>query len=329
MKSQFAKKEELTCMAVKIGPLLAGGAALAASASAITFNRRYSVWKRQQLERLQSESTLLPTARGLIEYKLEEGDNPVVVILHGAQGGYDTGIAYAHAMGLRGSRILAFSRPGYLRTPVASGRTPEEAADLYAAALDALAITQVVVVAISAGGPSGLQFALRHPERCRGLVMVSALPQRYTEEEAYQSLPWEERLRRRIMDGLIWRNPVVYVLHALTNASPERAEGAELLAAMSMSQLRKAGTLNDMAQFAQLPTYPVQDIITPTLVMHGRADTDIPFDQAQRLARAIPHAQLKDFEGDHIFMLSQVHRADVSLAFRTFLQELTPQPEVP
>ena len=54
-------------------------------------------------------------------------------------------------------------------------RHPEAQADLYAALLDLLKIDSVVVIGLSGGGASALQFALRHPERCRGLILISAI----------------------------------------------------------------------------------------------------------------------------------------------------------
>ena len=45
-------------------------------------------------------------------------------------------------------------------------------ADAYAQLLDHLGIDKVVVVSISAGAWSALQFAIRHPERCLALVLL-------------------------------------------------------------------------------------------------------------------------------------------------------------
>jgi pimeloyl-ACP methyl ester carboxylesterase len=45
-------------------------------------------------------------------------------------------------------------------------------ADAYAELLDRLGTKQVFVVAISAGAWSSLQFAVRHPQRCRALVLM-------------------------------------------------------------------------------------------------------------------------------------------------------------
>jgi 2-hydroxy-6-oxonona-2,4-dienedioate hydrolase len=45
-------------------------------------------------------------------------------------------------------------------------------ADAYAQLLDHLGIDKVFVVGISAGAWSSVQFAIRHPERCRGLLLL-------------------------------------------------------------------------------------------------------------------------------------------------------------
>lgn len=155
-----------------------------------------------------------------------------------------------------------------------------------------------------------------------GIAAILA-SQRYIEEEAYSSLPWAKRLRTRIMNALIFYNPIVYILYTLTNMSPQGNEWNEMLSAMSMKHLRNPGYLLDMHEFAQLPECPVHDITVPTLILHGTADIDLPFAQAERLAESIPHAQLQAFEGDHQFMLSPVHKEAVQQALRTFLQQLS------
>ena len=62
-----------------------------------------------------------------------------------------------------GFGVIAPSRPGYGRTPLEIAETSAESADCYAALLDVIKIDKVVTVGISAGGPSAIQFAARHP----------------------------------------------------------------------------------------------------------------------------------------------------------------------
>jgi pimeloyl-ACP methyl ester carboxylesterase len=102
------------------------------------------------------------------------GDGPAVLLLHGVMGGYDQGLILARTVGAPGFRYVSVSRPGYLGTSLAAGRTPAEQADLYPDVLDEFGVGAAAVMAVSGGGPSALQFALRHRDRCWGLVMVSA-----------------------------------------------------------------------------------------------------------------------------------------------------------
>src|SRR6185295_5118190 len=90
-------------------------------------------------------------------------------------GGYDQALTSRNAnpQAQAGVRTIAVSRPGYLRTPLSSGATFEQQADLFVALLDELKIKRVVVLASSGGGYSGFQFAMRHPDRCIALVMLA------------------------------------------------------------------------------------------------------------------------------------------------------------
>src|SRR5512133_1902046 len=80
---------------------------------------------------------LSTTARGRVEWA-EYGAGPAVLALHGAMGGWDQSLLLARTIAAGGHRFIGLSRPGYLGTPLAAGRSPEEQADLYAAALDVL-----------------------------------------------------------------------------------------------------------------------------------------------------------------------------------------------
>lgn len=306
---------------MKMISLFVVGTVTAAVSAAIVTGRRYRSWKQQQRQRLVSESRLLETALGTIEYQME-GDGPVVLVLHGSPGGYDQGIAVARFLDLSGFTLLAFSRPGYRRTPLSSGETPEAQADLYSAALDSLNISQVVVIALSGGGPSALQFALRYPQRCQGLLMLSALSQDYSEEGVYRALPPGQRQFKRLLDRLIVFDPFLYLLAGLSKRGPESENSSAFIESLVMNPSHTAGYRNDMQQFESLPTYPFQEIALPTLIVHGTADVDVPFSQAKELANAIPNAQLVAIEGAH--HLSTLAGNQATDAIHSFLNKLSP-----
>ena len=147
----------------------------------------------------------------------DTGSGPVLLALHGAMGGADQSWLLGQALWRDpgAHRVIGMARPGYPGTALSLGETPEAQADLYAALLDALGIDHVLVAAVSAGGPSALQFALRHPGRCRGLILVSA---------ATGTLDGDYALKRLRAMGRLTRAPgLTPVLGWLAGRDPEAA----------------------------------------------------------------------------------------------------------
>src|SRR3989338_38204 len=140
MKRKRLGRLALAAAAVIVVPL---AAALTAS----------EIWKQQSQASLEAGSQVIQTARGPVEYA-EVGSGPVVLISHGAPGGYDEGVALARLAQAPQYQFIGVSRPGYLRTPLETGRTYEEQADAFAALLDALGIEQAAVLGVSSGGPA-------------------------------------------------------------------------------------------------------------------------------------------------------------------------------
>ena len=107
----------------------------------------YSVWLSDHLKHLQSGSRVASTPRGDIKYAIAGVGTPLLII-HGSPGGYDHSIVgpLARPEEFDGFKIIAVSRPGYLRTPLSSGKTPADQADLYAALLGQNATDKRVTV---------------------------------------------------------------------------------------------------------------------------------------------------------------------------------------
>ncbi len=66
--------------------------ALVVWSAVLRTSQSYRRWKRAQVECLGAKSHLLETARGTVEYQMA-GEGPVVLLIHGAPGGYDQGMA--------------------------------------------------------------------------------------------------------------------------------------------------------------------------------------------------------------------------------------------
>lgn len=297
-----------------VGALLATGCI----GSAVT----YKDWRAKEVARLGAGSRILQTENGPLEYEVR-GSGPALLIAHGSPGGYDLGTAFATLLAAPQSyTYICVSRPGYLRTPLSSGETPEEQADLYVELLNHLHIQNATIIAISGGGPAGIQFALRHPERCNGLVMISGVAQHYAEEEILQSFPPLKRLIRRLYTKLVTMDMIMYLALPFARIQPSGSATFELARTATLYSQRKVGYENDMRQFARITRYPLEQIQTPTFVIHGTSDDEVLFDNAELLARTVPNVRLMAISGgSHLSFYT--HATTVMPALRTFLTQVT------
>jgi pimeloyl-ACP methyl ester carboxylesterase len=252
---------------------------------------------------------LTDTRLGIVQHT-DGGDGPAFMALHGGMGGYDQSLVLAETLLGRSPayRVIAVSRPGYLGTPREGGDSAAEQADLFAALLDTLGIERAVVAAVSAGGPSAIAFAARHPGRCAGLILVSTASGRFDVPRYV--------LKRLARFGWLMRVPGLLSLLAwLRGCSPKKAaaraigdpalvrstldhpEAGPLLQSLLRTTFEKIaarmpGTVAETIGFADLPPLPFDQVKAPTLVIHGDADKVVPFSHAERSARDIAGAEL-------------------------------------
>ncbi len=280
------------------------------------------------------------TPRGPVEYA-EYGEGPAVLALHGAMGGWDQSLLLARTIAGAGHRFVGLSRPGYLGTPLAAGRSPEEQADLYAAVLDALGIRDAAVMAVSGGGPSAIHFALRHRERCRGLVLVSTcsgkvetrLPLAFQVLRLAARWPWlaaamERKAATQDPEAAVRRSIPDPVLRERTLRDPGAGPLLrELLASTSgRMALRLPGTLNDVA-VTRARTCRGRRGRGPRSVRAGTRDSAVPFARHGKvLSERIPGAELVALEGgEHVAIFT--HRDEARARVVRFLihaREVTP-----
>jgi pimeloyl-ACP methyl ester carboxylesterase len=263
-----------------------------------------------------------------------QGEGPALLALHGAMGGHDQGILLARSLGATGFRWVAPSRPGYLGTPLEAGRTPQAQADRYAEVLDALGLEDVAVAAVSGGGPSALQLALRHPRRCRALVLVSPctiggidtrLPLAwYVMKLASRIPPLAAAIRRRAM-----RDPEASARRSIPDAAlRERTlrdpEAGPLLAALQASTLdrmaeRLAGTEVDIATGRVDLGTALERIEVPVLAVHGTGDRVAPFAQTEAVGTRVRGAEVLAIEGgEHVALFT--HLAEIRARAIPFLR---------
>jgi pimeloyl-ACP methyl ester carboxylesterase len=312
---------------LKVGWLVTGVLAVTVVVVAVLVYARFRRDMRAASGRVANGGHIIETECGLIEYGTA-GDGPPVLVIHGAGGGYDQGLLIGSQMFGKDYGLIAPSRFGYLNSPIPEDSSLAAQADAYACLLDALDIDRVIVVAFSAGGPSGLHFARRYPERTTTLIMRSAIS--YIDPSSAEDRKREASINRVIgSDFVYWLGTTVarsFVLDLLgvsrevqAGLSPtEMAQADQVLEAMLPMSQRLDGILLDQGR--ELPKdSPLGLIKAPTLVIHARDDSLIDYSNGQHTAGKITGAEFVTFgDGGH-FLLG--HYEEIKAKIMTFLAE--------
>lgn len=285
--------------------------------------QRYRSFQQDGLKSLNSQSQVMETTTGCIEYA-SYGNNPVILVSHGSFGGFDLGLSSLYFLQDTNLKFVVPSRFGYLRTPLPDNATPSAQARAYVELLDALKIEKVCIIGLSAGGMSALHFALYYPNRCWGLIMISAVnvrpvktpPIRFVIEHIFTNefLGW---LLATYFPRLVAQS--TQDDFSLVENDPILKNIIVSLAWPSFSTKRRIGMINDLKQADHLPDCPFEDIIPPILIIHGTNDPFVPFDSAKNLATRARNARLLTIKkGGHLsYLIQQAQSKQAILDFVT------------
>ena len=230
------------------------------------------------------------TPFGTVEYA-ESGVGDPVLVSHGIFHGCDGGVLSVRSS-LPGRRIIAPSRFGYLGSDVPAAATPEDQADAFAALLDHLGLAQVDVVGISAGTTAALEFALRHPDRTRHLVVMSgSFP---GDPIAVAPPAWAKLL---YADLPLWAmkkvpghsSPASWGSRRDSRRHQSRRKRWTRCSRASSRRSRVAGAVFDAyISNPAVNDLPIEKITVPTIIIHAKDDPLCVFAPAEEAAHRIP-----------------------------------------
>ncbi|MEJ3651845.1 alpha/beta hydrolase [Actinomycetes bacterium KLBMP 9759] len=239
-----------------------------------------------------------------------------VLLLHGA--GMDCAqLAWGH-LGPRlaeaGVRVVAPDLPGFGETPAAGWpATQENLLTCVERFVDALGLDDIVVGGTSMGGGLGLGYGLRHPERVRGLVLVSSAGIARRVVEGWFSLPVQALTRLMVLTGVLdvgarWRKHDHAQLArslAAVLCRPGSVTDEVVDVVMREVRLGRGSAANREWQSSEMRWTRVRTDYTadlpgfakPVLVLHGSKDSGVPRAAAERAARLLPRATLTVVDG--------------------------------
>lgn len=215
------------------------------------------------------------------------GDGVPIVFLHPGTG--DSRVWDLVVDGLSGRRIVRYDVRGYGRSPL-----PTEEFSLLddlVTVLEQLDLQRAVLVGCSMGGGTAISFALTHPDRVHGLVLLCPSVRGFPVlEDLDLDAQYDELIANRDVDGL--------VEFGLTVWAPTVTDDAVV------AQLHAAAPAwfeQGMYLKPELPVYDrLNEIHAPTTVMVGDQDRPIAMASAGAAAGRIPGGQFTWIPGaDH------------------------------
>jgi 2-hydroxy-6-oxonona-2,4-dienedioate hydrolase len=293
---------------------LALAALVGAAATLAAFRRDISTADA----RVSGRSNVVEGPYGLIEYAAL-GQGPTVLAIHGSGGGFDQGLEMMGPLVGRGYRLIAPSRFGYLRSSRPKNASPEVQADALAWLIARLGEKKVIVVGGSAGALPAMQFAIRHPEMTRAVVLIvpaSYSPERRTNENAMGG-PIGERVVLTVLrsDLLFWAairlfpdqmtRAVLATDPALVRAAPtkEQARVRAILFHILPVSRRTEGLIDDSRWAGAPPPYPLYRITAPLLAVSLEDDLYGTYASAKYTAASVRNGAMIGYpSGGHVWV---------------------------
>lgn len=241
---------------------------------------------------------------------LDQGpaDAPVVLLLHGYTSSLDSWLPWVNQ--LKGDyRVIALDLPGHglSRAPDGWRASPGAYAELVERFAKAQGLEKFVIGGESMGGWVAWEYALRHPSRLHGLVLIDSSgwpderPETKAKNDSFVVKALHNPLGRAILLPL---DPRASLRNGLIASFENDALVTDAMIDRYADMYRAPGhreMLTDLlVNWEDWPMATPQRLAairTPTLIMHGEKDVLVPIEHARLFDQAIPDSRLIVYRG--------------------------------
>lgn len=264
----------------------------------------------------------MATKFGIMSY-VDEGKGEVILISHGIFGGYDQGSTSLNQVVGEQYRKVSISRFGYPGSKLPNNPTPKNQAKVFIEILDELGIKQAYILATSAGGAAGFQFALTYPDRSKGLILLSSsVPDKKRNTDEVKALGTVGPPKLLINDFFMWffTKYFGFIFNSMMGADVNKND---LFKTMLPVKPRKQGILADtkitnMDMLSHYEKYTIERLEIPILVIHAKDDPMAKYENVENLLIRVK-AEAAIFEtGGHTI---DGHADQVKRAIRRFVEK--------
>lgn len=255
-----------------------------------------------------------------VEYSVIGKGEPVLV-MHGGHSNCYEEFGYK-ALVENGFSVITPSRAGYGRTSKEVGSSLAKACEYYLKLLDHLHIEKVHLLAISAGGPSGIYFASKYQARVSSLTLESAVTKKWLtpKDKEYKAArilfrPKTERFTWKLISsmnnvfpGFIFKQmfPSFSKLKYREAIDLIDKDDVEAIRKMNNRQRSGNGFFIDLTHVNEVTKEDISAITCPTLIMHSKHDASVPLEHAYYANENIPTSELRIMESwGHLIWLGK------------------------
>ena len=230
------------------------------------------------------------------------GDGRRVLFISGSGGDLRTKPnVFDGPLGRGGFDVLAYDQRGLGQSSVPEPPYEmEQYGDDAAGLLDWIGWESCAVMGVSFGGMVAQELAIRHPDRVERLVLCCTSSGGAGNPSfplhTLVDLDEEERIRTQLSISDVRYD------RAWQAANPDDAE--RILAPMRTGQIAADGYRHQLDARSRHDTFDrLAQITAPTLVAAGRHDGIAPLANSEAIAAQVPDAELRVYEGGHLFLL--------------------------